>query len=203
MAHFDRRAVGKAGELAEAAPGAEQRGIAGKVRVRPALPRGRNRKHDDIALHRLQCFIAQSQPRDHPGPEAFGRDIRFGYQPQGQGHAFRLLEVDPHRQLGRGDLVECRRAHAAIDRVRLPEGIGPHRAFDLDHFGAELAQHMRGERPGVVHSEIGDADAGEGLGHAQRSPRTGGPPRKASGAPSKWKGETSISRSPAPGTSTG
>ena len=38
MAHLDRRPVGEAGELGQAAPGAEQRRVAGKVRIRPLLP---------------------------------------------------------------------------------------------------------------------------------------------------------------------
>ena len=206
VAHLDRRAVGEAGEVRQAAPGAEQRGIAGEVRIRAGLAAGADRQHDQVGLDRLQRLVAQPEAADDPGAEAFRRNVGDGDDALGQRDACRLLEVDADRLLGGGDLVERGRAGAAIDRVRLAEGIGAHGALDLDDFGAELAEQVGAERAGVVHGEVGNADAGQRIAglrfHAAdsrlSSPRAGGPLRSASGAPSICSGETSMGSVPTP-----
>jgi len=206
VAHLDRWAVGPACQVGKPAPGTEQRRIAGEVRIRAFLAAGTDGKQDDVLARALQRFIAESQPVEHAGAEALGGDVGHRDDALGQGHAFGLLEVDPHRQLGRGNLIEGRRAHAAVDRMRLAEGVGAHGALDLHHFCAQLVQQVGAERPGVVHGEIGDADAGEWFHRAASrfiSPSAGGPARSDSGAPSKWSGETSIGKAPTPSMATG
>src|SRR6185369_10859183 len=139
-----------AGDAHQAAHALHDEVIAGAVRVRTRLPEAGDRAVDHLRIRRGEARVVEAVALEVAHLEVLGDDVALRGQLAGERLALGLRDVERHGSLaavggeivGRldglsGFVAKPRRAPAA--RVVTRAG-----AFDLDHFGAEVGQDLRG-----------------------------------------------------------
>jgi hypothetical protein len=158
-----RRAVGKAGHVAQPAHRLADGAEAGLLRHRPALAEARQAHHDQAGVDLRQRLPAQAELVEHAGAEVLHHDVGLGHQPAHHLDAVRVLQVHRHRLLVARLQVPPQRG-ALVELAPLAQRIAAIGRFDLDHLGAELGEDARGEGAGDQGAEFDDLEAGEGFG---------------------------------------
>ena len=112
---------------------------------------------DDLGLHPLAVFVADAEPHRDAGRHVVVHDVGALHELERDLVAALLLEVERDAALAPLAAEErlARHAHAVT-------GDG----LDLDHVGAEVADHHRPERPGEVLTEVDQAHTFERVHHA-------------------------------------
>jgi hypothetical protein len=183
QAHLHRSAAGLVVGIARgahhAAHGLEHAVIAGLGRQGAGLAKAGDRAVDQARIDRLQALVVQAVLLQRPGLEVLQHDVGLGGQaaddllPLGGG------EIGGHRALvAVGAEIEGgvrgRRPVAILQEGRavfagFVADAGP---LDLDDLGAQIAQHLGGERRGQNTAEVQHLDAIQRLfSHALRSRR--------------------------------
>jgi hypothetical protein len=152
-------------ERGEAAERGEAGRVAGLIAERPVVAPHLDRALDDVGLDLFQVVIAEVRAFHRAGADVVDDDVRL------RDHL--AHEVQPlvglHVDLDREDLL--------VDRQEIGRGVDVHpaisahlvkvgAAFHLDHFGAEMGQHLAGVRPRPDLSDFQHADARQGTARA-------------------------------------
>jgi hypothetical protein len=140
--------------------------VAGARRVRPGLAETRHRAIDDAGVDRLDRFIVEAIALEIADLVILHEDIDVFGELANDLLPFRRGNVDRHRTLvavgAEIERVVVVLLALGVDEVRRSEGArvvagaGP---LDLDHVGAEIAQHLGRERTGEHAREIKNLDA--------------------------------------------
>ena len=164
VADLHRRAVLVAGDVAQAAAGAEHAGVAGIAPQRAAGAEGRAGGEDDGGIGPAQLFVAQSKALQHSRAEILNEHVADPGQRLDQRNRRGLFQVQPKSQLVQADAVEgWRTLQVAVERVvAAPHGVQGRDALDLDHLGAQQGQVQRAIGPGQRPGQVEDADAFQG-----------------------------------------
>ncbi|MCY1225703.1 hypothetical protein D9M72_379070 [compost metagenome] len=135
----------------------------GLVAVRAVLAEaGRDAVHD-ARVDARDRLVAKAQPLDRRHAHVMHQHVGAGDQRAQRFGALRGLQVEHDRALVAVQR-QVDRAHAGV----LRHAVGAHqvafRPFDLDHVGAKIGQHLRGQRTEHDRGEIQHADAVERAG---------------------------------------
>src|SRR5271167_3465621 len=128
------------------------------VAHRTGRAEARNAACDDARVARRNLFVAEADRFHHARPEVVDDNVGAVDQPLQDGATL--------GRLGR-DLDTLLRAIGAEEEVGVFAALVPHLAarafdrFDLENFGAVVAQYLGAERPGKVAREVNDFDPGE------------------------------------------
>ena len=155
-----------AGDAHQAAHRLQDRVVAGARRVRPGLAEAGHRAIDDAGVDGLDRFIIQPVALEiadlvvlHHHVAGFG-ELADDVLP------FRRRDIDGDRFLvavgAEIERVVVVRLALGIVQVRRAEGAGvvaAAGAFDLDHFGAEIGQHLRRQRTSKHPRQVENFDA--------------------------------------------
>ena len=155
-----------AGDAHQAAHRLQDRVVAGARRVRPGLAEAGHRAIDDAGVDRLDRFIIQPVALEiadlvvlHHHVAGFG-ELADDVLP------FRRRDIDGDRFLvavgAEIERVVVVRLAVGIGQVRRAEGAGvvaAAGAFDLDHLGAEIGQHLRRQRAREHPRQVENFDA--------------------------------------------
>ena len=118
---------------------------------------------DQARIEGVQPFPIQTQPRQHTGAEIFHQHVRRFHQRFQHGNAVGRFQIKAQALLAAVDGDE----HAG--KIGLARAKAAHRiaawAFDLDHLGTLIAQHLAGHRARNNLRAIDDADARQRSGH--------------------------------------
>jgi hypothetical protein len=112
-----------------------------------------NRAIDDLRIARRHGLVADAKPIHHAGANVLHHSIGMLGHPQEDLACTRLLEVEHHRTLV-AIPVDNPNGHSAPRRPgNIPHDIALGR-LDLDHVGAEVAEHHRTKRTTDHHAEV-------------------------------------------------
>ncbi|GIX47292.1 MAG: hypothetical protein KatS3mg131_1503 [Candidatus Tectimicrobiota bacterium] len=173
-------AVGKAGEIHEAAARLRQHVVAAVVGQGTRLAVCRDRGVDDARVDPPHCFVVDTQALDNADAEVFHHHVGVAAQGKKNVPPSRVLEVQGH-VLFVAVGVEVPSGHhfslavALALRPNLQDELGDFPLFHFDHFGAQVGQQHGAVGQGNDLSHVEDADAFEGLAHG--SPLSAGPRR--------------------------
>ena len=160
-----RRAVGLAGDIAQAAHGLADESVAGPLRIGAGLAEARHPGHDQPGVAGSQGVIAHAPLFQGTGAEVLDEDVRLVDEGQGQLPAFRLAQVEGHRALVAPDHGPPGRQALGQGPAPLAHGIALARVLDLDHVRAEVAKDLPAEGPGDEGSHFDDPEVGQGAFH--------------------------------------
>jgi len=136
----------------------------------PGEPEALEAGQDDPRVHRGEPVVVEAEPLHEPGGEVLGHHVRPLDQPQEEGVALRLLEVDGDAALVGVEEQEEHRVEAGHLRPVAPRLLAAGR-LDLDDVGAEPAQELGAGGARLELGEIQDPDAGQRvIGHDPSRP---------------------------------
>ena len=131
--------------------------------VRAILTKACHGTIDQARIDRAQILITQPVPRKRAGAEIFDQHIRLCHDALQDGRAFRLREIQAERAfvaIERGEIsaVITPRHKGRAERTQI---IAIALAFQLDDFGAQIAQHLCAKRAGYHARQVNHAQAGK------------------------------------------
>ena len=123
--------------------------------VRAVAAVGRQPRVDEFGVAGTHFVGAQAHAFHHPGAKPFQHDVRGIDQPQYLLLGFRVGEVRDHRLLAAvvGEEQRGQRWASGQDGGDVPGRLADGR-LDLDDLGAQVGQHLPGQRAGDVLGEI-------------------------------------------------
>ena len=166
-ANAERRAVGKAGHLADSSNRREHSAEAEKVAMRPFEPLHGRVRRDQTRVNRRQLFVAQVPLVNHPRGEVGEEDVRLLDQPVSDLLAPLTVQVELHGKLAGVEIVEVARDVVAGfrrairiegERARDAQRIELRLRFDADHFCAERRERLSADRASAEPRKVGHAD---------------------------------------------
>src|SRR5580658_4261499 len=161
VAHSDLRQRGRAVAFADHAQYAgicaADKVIAGTIRERTALPKGRDRTHDDFRIERSHGLVAKSQSRDHFRRVVLHQDIDLGDELADNRSRRGIFKVEAQTSLATVMLHVVRAASVAQIR-QAARYISVRREFDLHylgtHFGHVASRGRSGQHLGEIQYPI-------------------------------------------------
>ena len=159
-----RLAVRRAGDAHQAAQRLDGEVVAGQVGPRPGAAETGDRTDDKSRIDRQQLRRTQPQLGGAGGAEVLQHHVATAGQVVKDLHAFGLGQVEREAALVAvtGEVIG---AEFADERrppgARLVAGAGP---LDLQHLGAEVAEHLAAERPGQYPRGVQHAQPRQGAG---------------------------------------
>ena len=167
-AHLHRRAVGLAGHAHDPAHALDHEVVSRAVRRRAVLTETGDRAIDQAGVDRREIGVTEAPPRQIAQLEVLQKNIRPRRQPADHARAFRAGDVHRRRALVAvgAEVIGALARVAALGVLheRRPPAAGVVArtgALDLDHVGAQIAQHLRAGRPGEDAAEVEHAQAGQ------------------------------------------
>ena len=157
-----RRPVGLAGDMAQAAHGLADQAVARPLRIGSRLAEARHPGHHQPRIAGGQDLVAHAPFLHGAGAEVLDQDVGLVDQGQGQFPALRLAQVEGHRALVAPDHRPPGRQALGQGPAPLAHGIALAGVLDLDHVGAEVAQHLAAEGPGDECAHLHDLQVGQG-----------------------------------------
>ena len=170
-AYFDRRAVGFAVDVHQAAHALDLRVVGGFVLVGAGLPVAGNGGVDDTGVDGGDSVVAQSGAAQGAGGEVFQHYVGLFRQIQEKLLAFGGFQVKGYALDALGAFQEAGGqviggVGSGVGAFGAGEGaVAAHRVaaagdFDFDDFGAQPGQAHGGKGPGEVDGDAQDANAG-------------------------------------------
>ena len=126
--------------------------------VRAAVAIAMQRGVDEARIFRAHRLVSEAELLDFLRPHRMDEHIRSGDQPPERVLGGIDLEIENERALAAVQPHEQRRHAGRSRRAGVPGGVALRR-LDLDHVGAHVAEHLRGQRAGDDRSEVEYADA--------------------------------------------
>ena len=155
-----RRAIGRAGDVAQSAHRLADDAEARAFAIRAGLPVAGNADHDHAGIDGGEGFVGEAPVLERAGAEVLDHDVRAFHQRARDRLAVRLPQVDGDRSLvARLHVPPQRRAvlHVAPIAQRVA-GAG---RLELDDVGAELGQDLGAERACDQRAQFHDRQARE------------------------------------------
>ena len=138
--------------------------------VRPVLAEARNAAEDQARARLTEALPAEAPALERPWHEVLDHHIGAADERQEQVATALALEVEGDALLA-GVHPGVARAHAAHDRVPVPDQVTRPGALDLDDASPHLAEQSRRKGAGHALGEVDDGDAVEpGRHHAPPFP---------------------------------
>src|SRR5439155_9615910 len=163
---LDGRPVGEPGDVHDPRLGLHDEVVAGAVRLRPGLPKARDRAVDEPRVAARERSVAEPELVHRPGPEVLDEDVALSDERTEDRLALRRLEIQRDALLVAVDGHEVRRL-AAREGWPAPRVVALPGLFDLYDLGTHVAQHHRAVRPRGDAREVQDTDTDEGLGSSR------------------------------------
>src|SRR6058998_3525744 len=157
-----RRAIGKAGDVHDAALALHDEVVAGAMRFGPRLAEARDRAVHEARIEAAQCLEAHAEPFHRAGAEVLDDDVALAREAPQNVQALAGLEVERDALLAAVDRHEVR-GLARHKRRPFPRVVALAPLLDLDDLGAHVGQHHRAERSSEDACEIEHPDAVERL----------------------------------------
>ena len=172
------RAVRLAGDRGEAAHRLGERAEAGPRAVRPELAEAGDARDDEAGVERVQHLGADAPAFERAGSEVLDQHVGVGDELLEELRAVGVAEVQRDRLLVAADHLPPQR-HAVLDVAVAAHRVAALGVLDLDHVGAEVAEHGRGHRSGEERCQVDHLEARERAGGEGSSRRVGhaGDPR--------------------------
>src|SRR5262249_17121253 len=142
----------RTGQAHQAGDGLDDHIVGALAGPRPAVPEAGDGAVDEPGVARRQVVVAQPQSGHRPGPERLQPDVGPGAEVPGEGHRFRLLEVEGDPLLAPVDAGVVERL--ALDERPEPPGLVATWRLDLDHPCPEVGQDHARERAGEDAGEV-------------------------------------------------
>ncbi|KAG1461626.1 hypothetical protein G6F57_014102 [Rhizopus arrhizus] len=162
-AHAHGGAVRLAAQVAQAAHGFADGAEAGQVAVRTRLAITGHAQHHQPRIDGAQVFPAQAPAFHRARLEVLDHDVDVLDQRANQVLRLGLAQVQADRFLvARLHLPPDGRA--VVDQAPVAQGVALAGRLDLDHLGAEFAQHLGGERPSDQLAQLQHTDPAQWFG---------------------------------------
>ncbi|MNS60665.1 hypothetical protein D3C72_936720 [compost metagenome] len=162
--HPRRRRTGGAGGVANPAHGFAYGTETRTIAIRAGLAVSGNPHQRQVGVERVQHVPTEAEFFQGAGAQVLDQHIGAGRQLLDQFDAFGGFEVQCQGLLVARLQVPPQRG-AFVQLAPFAQGIALAHGFDLDHLGAELGQHARGERRGDQRADLDHFDCTQGGSH--------------------------------------